>query len=97
MDTRRKILCIENELETARLVVDELTALGFDVTIAYDGPEGLMAIMRDTPDLILCNIRLPSMTGFDVLERLNEFAPRLGRVPVVLLTSGAAGAVVAAA
>jgi len=86
VDTRRKILCIEDEPETASLVVDELTDFGFDVSIARDGPEGLMAIMRDTPDLILCDVRMPSMTGFDVLERLNELAPRLGRIPMVFLT-----------
>jgi len=37
--------------------------------------------------LILCDISMPGMTDFEVLERLNELAPRLGRIPVVLLTA----------
>jgi len=86
-DRQRKILCIEDESEIARLIRDELADLNFDVSIAHDGPEGLSAIMRDTPDLILCDVKLPSMTGFDLLERLNELAPRLGRIPVVLCTA----------
>jgi len=46
-----------------------------------------MAIMRATPDLILCDISMPAMTGFEVLTRLNEIAPRLGRIPFVFLTA----------
>jgi len=85
--THRKILCIEDDRETASLIVEELADRGFDVSVAYSGQEGLMAIMRATPDLVLCDISMPGMTGFEVLERLNEIAPRLGRIPFVFLTA----------
>jgi len=39
------------------------------------------------PDLILCDVGMPTMTGFEVLERLNELAPRFGRFPFVFLTA----------
>jgi DNA-binding NarL/FixJ family response regulator len=84
---QRKILCVEDDGETARLIGEELRDRGFEVTIANGGQEGLLAIMRSTPDLVLCDISMPSMTGFEVLERLNEIAPRLGRVPFVFLTA----------
>jgi DNA-binding NarL/FixJ family response regulator len=83
----RKILCIEDDRETARLIAEELAERGFEVDVAYGGQEGLMAIMRATPDLILCDISMPAMTGFEVLTRLNEIAPRLGRIPFVFLTA----------
>jgi DNA-binding response OmpR family regulator len=83
----RNILCIEDDLETAGLIAEELSDRGFDVSLAYSGPEGLMTIMRSTPDLILCDVGMPGMTGFDVLERLTEIAPRLGRIPFVFLTA----------
>ena len=60
---------------------------GFDVSTAYGGQEGLLAIMKATPDLVLCDISMPTMSGFEVLARLNEFAPRLGRIPFVFLTA----------
>ena len=84
---RRKILCIEDDRETADLIAEELLDRGFEVNVAYGGQEGLMAVMRATPDLILCDIGMPAMTGFEVLERLNEIAPRLGRIPFVFLTA----------
>ena len=83
----KKILCIEDDRETAALIVEELEDRDFDVTVAYSGEEGLLAIMKDTPDLVLCDIGMPTMTGFEVLERLTEFAPRIGRIPFMFLTA----------
>ncbi len=83
----RKIQCIEDDRDTAGLIAEELADRGFEVSVAYGGQEGLMAIMSATPDLILCDISMPAMTGFEVLERLNEIAPRLGRIPFVFLTA----------
>jgi len=84
---RKKILCIEDDRDTAALIAEELIDHGFDVSIAYGGQEGLLAIMKATPDLVLCDISMPTMSGFEVLARLNEFAPRLGRIPFVFLTA----------
>jgi DNA-binding NarL/FixJ family response regulator len=84
---RRKILCIENDRDTAALIAEELVKRGFEVNVAYDGQEGLLAIMKVTPDLILCAMSMPSMTGFEVLKRLDEIAPRLGKIPSVFLTA----------
>jgi CheY-like chemotaxis protein len=72
----RKILCIEDDRETAALIAEELIDCGFEVSTAYGGQEGLLAIMKATPDLVLYDISMPTMTGFEVLERLTEFAPR---------------------
>jgi DNA-binding NarL/FixJ family response regulator len=86
-DANRKILCIEDDRETAGLIAEELVDRGFAVDVAYSGQEGLMAIMRSTPDLVLCDFSMPTMTGLEVLERLNEIAPRFGRIPFVFLTA----------
>jgi DNA-binding NarL/FixJ family response regulator len=84
---RKKILCIEDERETAALIAEELTDRGFDVTVAHSGQEGLLAVMQATPDLVLCDINMPIMTGFEVFKRLNEFASSLGSIPFVFLTA----------
>jgi len=49
--------------------------------------EGLAAIMRQIPDLVLCDVSLPFMSGIDVLERLTEVAPGFGYMPFVFLTA----------
>lgn len=86
-NARARILCIEDDHETARLIAEELADRGFETSVAYSGQEGLLAIMRRPPDLVLCDVSMPTMTGFDVLERLKEIAPRLGTIPFVFLTA----------
>jgi DNA-binding NarL/FixJ family response regulator len=86
-DARKRILCIEDDHETAALIVEELADRGFDPGAAYDGHEGLVAILKTGPDLVLCDINMPIMSGFEVLERLIELAPRFGRLPFVFLTA----------
>jgi DNA-binding response OmpR family regulator len=83
----KKVLCIEDDSETAKLIAEELTERGFEVLIAHDGHEGFIAILKGIPDLVLCDIGLPQMSGFEILERLNELAPRLGRIPFVFVTA----------
>jgi len=82
-----KILCIEDDFETAKLIAEELTEQGFDVIIAHDGHEGLIAILKGIPDLVLCDIGLPRISGFDVLSRLKALAPQMKCVPFIFLTA----------
>ncbi|ABQ33765.1 MULTISPECIES: response regulator transcription factor [Bradyrhizobium] len=84
---KRKILCIEDDRETAALIVEELTERGFDVTLAYDGGEGFAAIFRTMPDLVLCDINMRVMSGFEVLEHLTKIAPRFNNMPFIFLTA----------
>jgi DNA-binding NarL/FixJ family response regulator len=86
-DARKKILCVEDDRETAALIIEEVAEQGFEASAAYDGHEGFVAILKTSPDLVLCDINMPIMSGFEVLERLIELAPRFGRVPFVFLTA----------
>jgi DNA-binding response OmpR family regulator len=86
-EARKKILCIEDDRETAALVVEELDDRGFEAIAAHDGHEGFVAILKKMPDLVLCDVNMPIMSGFEVLERLIDIAPRLGRIPFVFLTA----------
>jgi DNA-binding response OmpR family regulator len=84
---RKTILCIEDDHETAALIAEELIDRGFGVTIAHDGRDGLAAILKNTPDLVLSDISMPIMSGFEVLEQLTAFAPRFGNIPFLFLTA----------
>lgn len=86
-DTKKKILCIEDDRETAALIAEELVDRGFEVTLAYDGGEGFAAIFKTMPDLVLCDINMPVMSGFEVLEHLTKIAPRFNNMPFVFLTA----------
>jgi DNA-binding NarL/FixJ family response regulator len=82
-----RILYIDDEREAAELVREELVEQGFEVILARDGSEGFSAILKHAPDLVLCDISMPGMSGFDVLERLTALAPRFARMPFVFLTA----------
>jgi len=86
-EARKKILCIEDDRETAALIVEELIERGFEVTIAHDGRSGLAAILKNMPDLVLSDISMPVMSGFELLERLTALEPRFARMPFVFLTA----------
>jgi DNA-binding response OmpR family regulator len=86
-DQRKKILCIEDDRETAALIAEELVDRGYEVQVAHDGREGFAAILRAMPDLVLSDISMPVMSGFELLERLTALAPRFGNMPFVFLTA----------
>ncbi len=69
------------------MIAEDLTGRGFEVALARDGHEGFVAILKTMPDLVLCDVNLPIMSGFEVLERLNALAPRLGHIPFIFLTA----------
>jgi DNA-binding response OmpR family regulator len=87
LKARKTILCIEDDRETAALIAEELVDRGFAVSVAHGGREGLAAILRQTPNLVVCDISMPFMSGFDVLKRLTEIAPGFGYMPFVFLTA----------
>jgi DNA-binding NarL/FixJ family response regulator len=83
----KQILCIEDDAETAALIAEDLQERGYVVNIATDGHSGLSAILKTGPDLVLCDINMPGMTGFEVMERLITLTPRFDAVPFVFLTA----------
>ena len=86
-EPQRKILCIEDDRETAALIAEELLDRGYEVTLAHDGREGFAAILKTMPDLVLSDISMPIMSGFELLERLIALAPRFSKMPFVFLTA----------
>jgi len=86
-EARKKILCIEDDRETAALIAEELVERGFEISIAHDGRAGLAAILKNMPDLVLSDISMPVMSGFELLERLTALEPRFAKMPLIFLTA----------
>jgi DNA-binding response OmpR family regulator len=84
---RRTILCIEDDHDAAALIGEELIERGFDVEFAASGAEGLAAILAAPPDLVLSDIGMPGMSGFELLESLTCLEPRFENIPFVFLTA----------
>jgi DNA-binding response OmpR family regulator len=86
-ERRRRILCIEDDRDTASLISEELVDRGFEVRVAYNGREGLAAILKDPPDLVLSDVGMPGMSGFELLRTLTSMEPRFESMPFVFLTA----------
>ena len=84
----RKIVLAEDEPQIARLIEFKLKKEGYEVTWKENGEEALKAIKADKPDLILLDVMMPVMDGYEVLRRLKEDED-LKSIPVIMLTARA--------
>ena len=84
---RRAVLVVDDEPDVARLV-GKILGKTYDLLVASDGEEALQRAAAELPDLILLDLHLPKMDGWEVLERLKA-NPKLKGIPVVLMTAGA--------
>jgi DNA-binding response OmpR family regulator len=86
-DLRPHVLCIDDDRETTCLIAEELVDRGFRISVAFDGEEGFQAIVTKQPDIVLVDITMPVLSGFDLLERLIASAPRFSHMPFLYLTA----------
>jgi len=80
---RRKILVVDDEERMIRFIRMNLEHDGFIVSEANNGKQAIQRIRDVTPDLILLDVMMPDVDGFDVLENIREFT----NVPVIMLTA----------
>lgn len=82
----KKILLVEDEEIMIDLLQKKLTKEGYDVSVARDGEEGLRLMRETKPDLILLDVIMPKMGGFEVMEEMNK-DPELRTIPVVIISN----------
>jgi len=82
----KTILIIEDDEFFRDLVDKKLISEGFDVAKAVDGEEGIKKIKEEKPDLILLDLLLPNIDGFEVLERIKK-DPATASIPVIILSN----------
>jgi len=82
----KKILIIEDEKILLELLEKKLTQEGYDVSIARDGEEGLEAIKTIKPELILLDIIMPKMGGFEVMEEIQK-NEELKKIPIIIISN----------
>lgn len=82
----KKILLIEDDLTFSMILQIALKARGYDVESADDGRKGLAKVAEFEPDLIVLDINLPALSGFDVAKRLKE-SDSFKDIPIIMLTA----------
>jgi diguanylate cyclase (GGDEF)-like protein len=84
--SKEKILVIDDEENIANLVKDILEGEGFQVTLAYNGEEALEKIHQAPPDLVILDLRLPGMSGYQVCQKIREDVS-FTHMPIIMLTA----------
>ena len=84
--SKQKILIIEDEATLQKALQEVLTAEGYEILSALDGLRGLEMARQENPDIILLDIILPKMDGFEVLKELKG-EEKTESIPVVILTN----------
>lgn len=83
-----RLMVIEDEAHLAEVISDNLRYEGFEVEVASEGTLALQRIRDERPDLVLLDVMLPGMDGFEICERLRK---ERNDVPILFLTARAAG------
>ena len=82
----KNILIIEDDKFLRELTVQNLIKEGYDTAEAIDGEEGIKKVKTVKPDLVLLDLILPGIDGFEVLTRMKE-DPSLDQIPVIILSN----------
>ncbi len=83
-----KILVCDDERSIVRLIQVNLERQGWQVVTAYDGKEGLEKIKSEKPNIVVLDVMMPYMDGFEVLKTLRR-DPEMQNLPVIMLTAKA--------
>ncbi len=84
----RKILVVDDERHIVRLVQVNLERAGYEVAVAYDGIEALEMLAQERPDMLILDVMMPRMDGFEVLKKL-QADDATKDIPIIMLTAKA--------
>jgi adenylate cyclase len=83
---RGRILVVDDQRANVEMMAELLRSRGYDVLAAYSGKEALDCVAQQGPDVVISDIRMPEMDGYELTQRLRE-APATALLPIVLVTS----------
>ena len=86
MKQKPKILVVDDDVDLVKVMKGTLESKPYDVIVAYNGKEGLEKAKKEKPDLIILDIMMPVMDGFNFAEQFSK-DPSIAKIPVLALTS----------
>ncbi len=88
MDNKKKLLLVEDDQLLREICAKQLLKAGFNVSTVIDGGEALEKVRQEHPDLILLDIMLPTVDGFEILKQIkNDKDPKIANIPVLMLSN----------
>jgi len=82
----KRILVVEDTEDNRQIIRDLLSSVGYELIEAADGAEGVALAQKERPDLILMDIQLPEIDGYEATRRIRAI-PELAKVPIIAVTS----------
>ena len=83
---KKRILIVEDQEDNRKILRDLLTSVGYELVEATTGEEGVALAEKERPDLILMDIQLPGLDGYEATRRIKA-NPALRQIPVIAVTS----------
>lgn len=84
-----KVLIIDDDHLIVELLKEKLNTEGFEVTAVHDGLSGIECMLKESPDLVLLDIMMPGIDGFEVCKKLKE-SPATSSMPIVFISARSA-------
>ena len=81
-----RVLVVDDTKLITKLIHDKLTSTGYEVSEAYDGPDALKKLKSFGPELIVLDVMLPGMSGYDIARAIRQ-DPQHARTPILMLTA----------
>lgn len=81
-----KILIVDDDIDTLQLVGTMLERQGFKIVAANNGQQALLKTQEESPDLIICDVMMPGMDGYEVTRQIRAM-PEIGFIPIILFTA----------
>jgi CheY-like chemotaxis protein len=83
------VVAVDDNADSRELLRAILERSGAEVTLVSSGQEALAAIKNVHPDVLICDLAMPEMDGYELLENVRGFEPELGLLPVIAFTAAA--------
>ncbi len=83
---KKKILLVDDDADFVEATKIILESKSYDVAVAYDGKEGLKKVETEQPNLIILDVMMPEINGYEVCAKLKS-TPEYGHIPILLLTA----------
>lgn len=86
-ESRKKIMLIDDDRTFIALIQGVLRKNNYDVVVASNGQEGIDCVRQECPDLIILDVLMPGMTGYEFIQKIRKLDPEYKKIPVIVISA----------